>query len=211
MADLISLVRRMIADNQTNQQFADQEIQDRLDESRNDIRYECLTIAPSIVNTASTGNTPQTIFADYYSKYQWWEADVVLQAQYNGQAWAVVTPVVSEYVVGHWQFEPNVFTSGTVPGQLPPVFATGKIYDVNAAAADLLEFWAAQLAGAYDVTVDGQSLRRSQLMDAKLKMAQYFRKHARPRKVSMNRNDVMAPISARDLRLLDSDDSIKGF
>src|SRR2546423_13039350 len=107
MTDLISLVRTMIADpTGSSPQFSDQQIQDRLDASRDDIRYEALTIAPSIVNAASTGNQPSVIFADYYSKYQWWEADVVLQGNNTSTsaAWVVLTPVASDYIVGHWQF-----------------------------------------------------------------------------------------------------------
>lgn len=211
MAQLISLVRTMIADPSSgSQQFSDQQIQDRLDAHRDDIRFECLQIAPSIVNTASTGNQASTIFADFYSKYQWWESDVVLQGQVSNAFWKVLTPAASDYIVGHWQFELDVFNTGTVPGQYPPVFATGKVYDLNAAAADLLEFWAAALAGAYNISVDGQNLQRSQLMQAKLTMASYYRKLAKPRAVKMERTDVMSPASSMSIRLLDSDDTMKG-
>jgi hypothetical protein len=210
MLDLITRVSIMIGDP-TNAQFSQQQVQDYLDEHRDDVRYEGLAIAPSIVNTASTNNSPSTIFADYYSRYGWWEQDVVLQGQgSNGAAWVVLTPVASDYIVGHWQFELNVFTSGTVPGQLPPVFATGKVYDQYATAADLLEFWAATLAGSYDVTVDGQTLRRSQMMAAKLTLAKTYRQRAKPKIAKMDRHDVMAPISSRKMRLLDSDDVVKG-
>src|SRR5579884_1118025 len=137
MTALIARVSLMIGDP-TNAQFTTQNVQDYLDLNRDDVRYESLAIAPSIVNTASTGNQASTIFADYYSSFGYWEDDVVLQGYFNGAAWVVLTPVASENLVGHWAFETNVFTSGTVPGQLPPVFATGKVYDVYAAAADLL-------------------------------------------------------------------------
>ncbi len=212
MSQLIARVRLMIADPAgASQQFADQDIQDTLDQSRDDLRYEGELIAPSIVNLGSTQNSASTIFADYYSRYQWWEQDVVLQGQGpTGLPWIVLTPVAADYIVGHWQFETNVFTSGTVPGQLPPIFATGKVYDLNCAAADLLEFWAATLAGSYDVTVDGQTLRRSQLMAAKLTMAQHYRRLAKPKIAKVNRHDVMAPIGTRRMRLLDSDDVVKG-
>lgn len=210
MSDLISRVSLMIGDT-SNTQFSQQQVQDYLDASRDDIRYEGLAIAPSIVNLNSTANSASTIFADYYSKYQWWEADVVLQGQGStGLPWIVLTPVASDYIVGHWQFETSVFTTGTVPGQLPPVFATGKVYDPDAAAADLLEFWAATFTGAYDVTVDGQTLRRSQIITQKLNMANYYRKRAKPRVAKQNRHDVMSPISSRRMRLLDSDDIVKG-
>lgn len=213
MYDLIALVRKMIGDPFSDStQFSDDDIQERLDESRDDIRYENLKIAPSIVNLNSTSNSASTIFADYYSNYQYWEADVVLQAQdpTTAKPWVVVTPATSELFVGHWQFENNVFTSGTVPGQLPPVFATGKVYDPNCAAADLLEFWAVTLSGAYNISVDGQNLQRSQLMTAKLAMSEYYRKKAKPKIAKMVRSDVLSPISSRRLRLLDEDDSVKG-
>lgn len=212
MADFIARERQMIADPAgVNQTFTDQDIQDRLDANRDDVRYEGLAIAPSIVNTGSTNNQPQTIFADYYSKFQWWESDVVLQGQgIGGAAWVVLTPVVSDYIVGHWQFELDPLHTGTVPGQLPPVFATGKVYDLNAAACELLEFWAATLAGAYDITVDGQSLRRSQLMTAKIALAEMYRRRAKIRIAKMDRHDVMPDIGSRRLRLLDSDDLVRG-
>jgi hypothetical protein len=212
MADLIAEARVMINDpSSASQQFTDLQIQNRLDDTRDDVRYESLKIAPSIVNTASTNNQPQTIFADYYADMGWWESDVVLQGQgSNGAAWVVLTPVGSNYIVGHWKFELDVYNSGTVPGQLPPVFATGKVYDLNAAAADLLEFWAATLTGAYDFSSDGQSFKRSQLMQSKLTMAQYYRRQAKPRVAKMVRNDVQVPISSTRMRLLDSEDTVKG-
>src|SRR6267154_1099796 len=153
LAAQIARVRLLISDPAgASQQFDDQTIQDTLDEHRDDIRYEGMTIAPSIVNTASTNNQASTIFADYYSRYTWWEADAVLQGQGpTGAAWIVLTPLASDYITGHWQFELTPFVNGTVPGQLPPVFITGKIFDIYGAAADLLEYWAATLVGAYDV------------------------------------------------------------
>lgn len=211
MADLIAQVRQMIFDLAgSGSQFQDLDIQNRLDTWRDDVRYESLEIAPSIVNNASTGNQAQTIFADYYSAYQWWEADATLQAYSNGAAWVVVTPVASDYLTGHFQFETDVFVSCSVPGQLPPVFMTGKVYDLNAAAADLLQFWAAALSAAYDVTVNGQALRRSQMMAAKLTLANYYRRLAKPRIARIVREDVLNPLSTRKMRLLDSDDITRG-
>lgn len=215
MSDLIAKIRTMIFDPAgSSQHFLDQDIQDYLDENRDDIRYEGLTIAPSIVSNSNTGNTPQTIFADYYSKYGYWENSVTLQGtDTSGNPWKVLTPVSSELLLdtAHWQFEANVYGTGTVPGQLPPLFATGSIYDCFRAAAELLDIWAASLAGAYDVTVDGQSLRRSQLMTAKLALAEMYRRKAKPKMSKMVREDVRAPISSKKIRLLDDDDVYRGF
>lgn len=214
MSQLIARVRLLIADSANiPQQFADQDIQDTLDDSRDDIRYEPAQIAPSIVNAASTNNQALVIFADYYSRYQWWEADVVVQGVNigTGAAWIVLSPAGSDFIKGHFQFELTPFANGIAPGQYPPVFLTGKIYDVYAAAADLLEFWAASLAGAYDVTVDGQTLRRSQFAAAKLTMAARYRMRAKPRVAMMTRPDVSPDNNARRMRLLDSADSVKGW
>lgn len=213
MSQLIARTRLMISDPAGgSQQFADQDIQDTLDVYRNDLRYEGEMIAPTIANTASTNNVASVIFADYYSRWQWWESDVVLQGvNISTQAsWVTLTPVASDYIVGHWQFELTPFVNGTVPGQYPPVFATGKVYDLYAAAADLLEFWAATLTGAYDVTVDGQTLRRSQLMSQKLTLAALYRRKALPHNITMTRTDVNNETATRHARLLDSDDILKG-
>ena len=213
MSQLITRTRLMIFDaSGSNQFFADQDIQDTLDETLDFIRYEPLAIGPSLVNTASTNNQPAVIFADYFSRYGWWEQDVVLQGINipTNAAWSVLTPVASDYINGHWQFELNVFTSGTVPGQYPPCFATGKVFDLFAASADLLEFWGAALASAYDVSVDGQNLRRSQLMTAKLTLAEQYRRKAKPRIAKIVRDDILPEITARKMRLLDTDDIVKG-
>jgi hypothetical protein len=192
MDALISLVRTMIADPAgSSPQFADQDIQNRLDESRQDLRYLLLTVGPSIVNTASTGNVAEVIFADYYSDgFQWWEADCVIQGYSGGAAWIVLTATTSDYITGHWTYESNVFTSGTAPGQFPPLFITGKVYDPNSAAADLLEFWAASLAGNFAFSADGQSFHPEMVMAGKLKMADYYRRRAKPRMAKMVRTDV---------------------
>jgi len=216
MSALISKVRLMIADPLSDSPyFQDQDIQDYLDANRDDIRYEGLTIAPSIVSNSHTNNTPQTIFADYYSKYGWWSSDVVLQGtNSSGNPWKVLTPVASELLLdmAHWQFELDVYNTGTsVPGQLPPIFATGFTFDVYAASADLLEIWGASLACAYDITVDGQSLRRSQLMTAKLALAEKYRMKAKPKLSKIVREDVRAPISSKKIRLLDDEDIYRGF
>jgi hypothetical protein len=213
MAQLIDRVRLMIFDPRgATQFFADSDIQDTLDEGRDDIRYEPLAVAPTIVNTASTGNQASTIFINYFSKYQWWEQDAVLQGYSNGQAWVVVPAVQSDYITGRFWFETasTEFTAPTVPGQLPPVFITGKVFDPFYASADLLEFWAAALSAAYNISVDGQSLSRSQLMTAKLTLADQYRRRAKPRIAKMNRGDVLPELSSRKMRLLDSDDVVRG-
>lgn len=216
MSQIIARTRFMIQDpSGSSQFFADQDIQDTLDETVDFIRYELLQIAPTIINTASTNNQPTVIFIEYFSQFQWWESDVVIQGNNisANQAWTVLTPSQSDYINGHFWFESPTteFTSPTVPGQYPPVFATGKIYDLYLASADLLEFWGASFAGAYDIVADGQNLRRSQLMTAKIALAENYRRKCKPRVLRMTRNDVNPEINARKVRLLDSDELVKGM
>ncbi len=212
MSDLISRVSMMIGDP-NNAQFTTQQVQDYLDANRDDIRYEPLKIAPTIVANASTNNQPTTIFADFYSKYQWWEQDVVISGTNTSTnvAWAVLNPAGSDYITGHFQFELTPFVNGTAPGQYPPVFATGKVYDLYAAAADLLEFWAASLKMAYDISVDGQSLRRSQMLSQTLDLAETYRSRSKPKLAKLERSDEMMELGSRAMRLLDSGDDVKGM
>lgn len=201
----------MIADPAgSNQQFQDQDIQDTLDFYREDVRFESLMIAPSIVNIANTSYSASIIYADYYSKFQWWEQDITIQGQgATNLPWVVLNPAGSDYITGHFQFELTPWANGTVPGQVPPVFATGKTFDVYAAAVELLEMWSATLLAAYDITVDGQTLRRSQLSTQKLAFADIYRRKIKPRTAKMIRNDINDMTGARRMRLLDSDDIMK--
>lgn len=213
MNNLIAKLRQMLADpSGANQHFDDETLQDKLDELRDDVRYLQLALAPSLVNASSTNNVPQLIFADFYSPgFQWWETDVVLQGYVNGAAWVVLTPLASDYIVGRWQFELTPFVNGTFPGQYPPVFATGKTYDLNAAAADLLDFWAADLTCAYDISVEGQRLSRSQLMEMKMKMADRYRCKAKPRMAKQVRHDIMPDLTTMSVPVLGfGGDAIKG-
>lgn len=209
MAQLIARTRLLIADTSGSPNFADQDIQDTLDEVRDDVRYELLTAAPSIVNAASTGNIAKIIWADYYSQFQWWETDLVLEGNTpNVGSWLVLTPTSSDYITGHWMFESNVFTSGTVPGQYPPVYiAYGKTYDLYLAASRLLEVWAAQLAStAFDFSQDGFSARASQIVAGKLNLARLYKQRARVKTIRVTRNDHPTPAHAERIPLLGDND-----
>lgn len=213
MSDMISLERKMINDPAgIGQQFSDQDVQDALDRTRDDLRYENLVLAPSIVNTASTANVAQVIYADYFSRFGFWEADIVLQGYLNTAYWKVLTPVSMELLIdeAHFAFELNAFTSGTVPGQIPPIFATGKIYDVYAAAADLLDFWSMVVTPNFDFTSDAQSFRASQQFTMLQKMASYYRRKVKPKIGKAVRSDINIPVAPSRTRLLDTDDILKG-
>ena len=147
MAPLVQWVRDLIGDQPgATQQFVNQQIQDRLDGRRMDIRYEQLQPGPTVVQNAANANKPVVIWADYYSDYKHWESDVVLQGNTPGVgSWLVLNAAASDFITGRFQFSVNPFTTDVAPQQLPPVWATGKVYDVFGTAADLLDMWASAL------------------------------------------------------------------
>lgn len=204
MADTIAKVRLLIADNGTSPQFTDLQIQDALDRVRDDVRYEMLQAAPAIVNTVGPTGTPNFVWADYYSQFGFWESD----AQLQGPHFENLTALASDWLVGHWQFELNVFTAGVPPGEYPPVFITGKVYDVYWAAADLLEQWGAVLLSNFDFTSDGQTFKQSQVSQAKLKLAEIYRRQARPRIGTFRRDDIESSSHGERVPLLGNNDAL---
>lgn len=171
MAGLITRVRLLINDPAgPSQVFADQDIQDTLDASREDI-YN-LAMKPQVT---FSGSDP--IWVDYLTRQGDWEDDFVIKQYLT----VVTTPVTNEPIAGHWHFAATT---------LPPLYITGKIYDRYRAAADLLEMWAARLTLSFDFTSDGQSFRRSQMHSQMLDMALHYRMKQRARTVNMFRNDI---------------------
>ena len=200
MASLIAETRLLIDDSDAScQTFSDQQIQNELDKTRDPVRYEELTPAPSVVNASESDAGPaQYVWADYYSEFHWWEPDVVIQ---DGH-FVVLTPAASDLLTGHWQFQLTPFVNGTPPGQYPPLFATGNTYDLYAAAANLLEMWAAKAARAYDFTADGASFRRSQMAQGLRTQADYYRKQARVHTVYAVRDDIETTSHTESVPLL---------
>jgi len=174
MANLITRVRLLINDpSGTSQTFADQDIQDVLDASRIDVLSGATTPRPTFV----TGTIQ---YLDYFTDLGDREDDLVLKQFLT----IVVTPSLSEPIPGHFQFAAST---------LPPVFITGKTYDVYRAAADLLERWAAKVVLAYNVNVDGQSLQRSQMAVALQTLAETYRRQSRAHSHVIMRSDVESP------------------
>ena len=64
-------------------------------------------------------------------------------------------------------------------------------YDAYAAAADLLEAWAAKEKLAFDFDADGQSFKRSQKMRALLELAREYRRQQRPLAGVLVRSDAI--------------------
>lgn len=166
MSSLITHARLLIADPAGGSQlFADQDVQDKLDECRTDLWQALLT--PRI-----TFSTAGMTYNDYYyipgnapnaKQRGFFEANEVL---ING-SFATLTPLTSDELIGHWTFN----------NQLPPVMIRGSRYDIYRASADLLDYKIAALSNTtYDFTSDGQTFHRSQILANLMHMRDDYRR-----------------------------------
>lgn len=172
MAALIARVRLLINDPSASV-FSDQNVQDVMDETRVDYKNAVLIPKPTF-----TGSTIQ--FLDYYHALGGWEDDLVIKQYLINQ----VTPATSEPIAAHWTFSTTT---------LPPLYISGKLYDVYRSAADLLERQAAMWVLRYSVSVDGQNLQRSQAASALQALAKTYRMKQRAGTIELHRSDVQGP------------------
>ena len=171
LAALIARVRLLTNDVAgVNQQFTDDDIQAVMDESREDVVNQALIPKPTF-----TGSTIQ--YLNYYSDVGGWEDDYVLKQYLT----VTVTPSAVEPIAGHFQFAATT---------LPPIYITGKRFDVYRAAADLLERWAARYMTRFDFTSDSQSFRVSQVPVQMQALAKTYRMKQRPGAISTVRGDL---------------------
>jgi hypothetical protein len=180
MSDLITRVRLLIGDPNpapTGQtmQFQDQDVQDVLDAGRVNVRNALLR--PTVTLTTSGVLN----YEDYYADEGNWEADVTLQ---DGHFTILTDFTAADYLTGHWNWNlPS-------PGKIPPIFITGKYYDIYRAAADLLERWAATWLRSYDFSADGQSFHRSQAAKAMMDQAKAYKRQSLVHVIPLVRSDM---------------------
>src|SRR5215469_12166757 len=116
MASLIARVRVFINDTSGGSQtFSDDDIQNVFDASRVDVFNMALEPLPTF-----TGGTIQWL--NYKTNLGDWEDDIVLKQFLIN----VVTPSTSNNITGLWTFAATT---------LPPVYLTGKTYDIYRTAA----------------------------------------------------------------------------
>jgi len=179
MANLILRTRLLINDPPgASQVFTDQDIQNVLDESRADLYNQPLIAQPTF-----SGAT--ILYLDYLSPTQLgdWEDDIVLK-QYMT---VVVTPSLIDDIVGHYTFAQSTF---------PPVYITGKTYDLYRSAADLLVRMAARWAMRFNATADGQTLHLEGVSTQLLNLAKQYRMKQRIGVTTMTRSDLQQPAGA---------------
>ena len=170
MSALIDRVRRLINDPAgADEVWTDDEVQDWLDAHRDEVIEVELAYATQLVAGV-------TVVLEYAAEMGGWDDDAAL-TDANGDT---LTADSINLVAGRWTFDEH---------QQPPVYLTGRNYDVYAAAADALEARAAQVALAYDFSADGASYHRSQQGEALLRLARQYRGRSRPTIARMVRDD----------------------
>lgn len=161
MAALLSRLRRLVGDPAgASQSFSDDELQEALDSHRREARYARLTEVESI---ASSGTVTSK---DFEAGVGNWESG----AQLTDSGFNVLSSgITADLLTGRWTFaaEPKW-----------PLHVTGWYYDLQGAAADVLDEWAAKEKLSFDFSADGQSFKRSQKAERLLALAAECRKQA---------------------------------
>lgn len=176
MTNLIVRVQDLINDPAVSgadgTQFTAQKIQDALD--RFVWRYSVSPMSYEITYPAG-----QMSYLNYLAPEGLgdWEEDVLLQ----NSSYTTLTPASSDYITGHWVLSTTI---------APPVYLTGKSYDVYAAAAYLLTQWAAKYTLHFDASGNGASFSRSQMVTQLRAQAKEYLARKRVRPLKMKRNDL---------------------
>jgi hypothetical protein len=159
--------------------WSDKHLQDALDKHRSDFIEENLyPVQQSRLGTA--------YYLDYKSQYGNLETvdsgtaifklDNAAGTNMPGTMWA------ADYQRGVVTFNADTLGSSMI--------LTGRSYDLNAAAADVWRYKAANAAKMYSFSADGQSFQRNQFLQACLQMASYYEGQAAPTNISTFRGDV---------------------
>lgn len=149
MQYLVTKVRKNIGDLATVKIFTDDEIEQQLDIHRRDIAYVPLVAVET--------RTPTTYsYKKFYAVETpgYWETD----AEFVDGIYNVVTPTSFDAINGVWQFSSGLLS--------PNAFASGRVFDINAASADLLETWYAQLKTQFSFARGQRSFQRGEQLQA---------------------------------------------
>jgi len=194
MVPLVGEVRDLIGDpDNGSPQFNNQQVQNALDESRSDVRYELLVAAPTITNTA---NQAFFVWIDYYSRFQYWEIDaaVVQWGDYTQRS-----PVATEFINGHWQFN-YIIAPGQLPpnadapAQIPPLYVTGRTFDIYAAAVKLLKMLKAKYAlTTFNFSANGQNFQAGTIFQTLGGLIADYSRKIIPTQIALVRDDIDLP------------------
>jgi len=154
--------------------WSDDQLQAILDQHREDIFSQQLQAVPTYL--AGT-----TYYYDYYATPGDYEQGTAAFQVTDSQGLAV-TPTIN-YEMGHLSFG-TVSQGGTV------YYLTARLFDVAAAASQVWRSKAAHIADAYDFSVDGHSMSRSQMQKQYLEMAKLYGSEAKVQSVKLVRDDL---------------------
>lgn len=169
MEELVRQARALIGDVAgPSQVFTSQEIQDALDARATVVRGLALAYEATQTSSASS-------YLDFSASWGWWEDSVVLRSA----SYATIVPTTKDLIAGHWTFATS---------QPPPISLDGTTYDLFAAAADLLEQWAAKEPFSI-IQNQGQTIVSGGKRTGRLEIAKLYRKRSRPRTAVMVRSD----------------------
>lgn len=155
--------------------WTNDQLQSALDRRRQVVRY--LSLRPE--RTRLPGGS--VVYLDYYAECGDWEADAKLYDAASNE----LTPETKDLETGHWTFAADT---------LRPVYLVGKTYDLYAAAADVLEKWAAKvkLDFTFSPGAGGGQFAEAQKHQMILATAAGYRAQQRIEVASLTRSDVNA-------------------
>jgi hypothetical protein len=174
MIQLIERIRLLIKDPvSASPMFSDDEIEATLDVNRTDMPPTELTPREQY------GSGGVVLYKDYYAGIGAWEGDYVLQ----DSNWDTLTSETAELLIGVWHFAEH---------QDMPVYVSGKVYDLYATAADLLEMKLSKVSDQFDFSSAGASFSRSQQSRMIQALIDKYRAQTRPITASLVRSDTNA-------------------
>lgn len=161
--------------------FSDDQVQDVLDRNRRDLWNAQLTPVSRPIGGGSVGYFDYALpsYGDMEATSGGTSVFVVRDGIGTVQGTALWS---ADYQRGIVTFADNQAGSAR--------YLDARTYDIHAAAADLLESWAAAMALQFDFTTDDQTFKRSQKHAALLKQAGMFRAMAGPQVAPLVRNDL---------------------
>lgn len=158
----------------------DNQLQTVLDRHRRDFRHIKLDMSEDWVGGGSVQ------YRDYYSPVQNIEqtdgGTAVFWIEDSTGANVGTANWTADYRTGLLTFTAN--QAGTV------YYATGRSYNLHAAAADVWRMKAANVAKYYDINTDNHGLSRSQMHRQFIEMANYYLNQAPAKTVSVQRGDL---------------------
>jgi len=126
------------------------------------------------------------LYREHFSEFTNWESSAVLRDATGATLTPTAGAGLTDYLIGYFYFS---------AGQNPPVYIDGKTYDVYAAAADILEDWAAVAKDEFDFTSAGatygkKAAAKGQVFTQYEALIKRYRAMSQPRVVRLVRGDT---------------------